>query len=554
MNIVVNFLKSIFIFVALFIFCVININESVNALAQCHPKYYLCYVGTAVVGSPHCTSDTCYWQCISGSSVVGCIQKLARDGVCSTTEANKCLVGTAGRFGWDLEKYYWTCQGVNGGKDTACNTFIPVNGECGSSLYSCNKGAIVKGQNIEGKNVWNCNGLYGGGNANCSKEIPVNGVCSLNRNNCTNGNPIDIKEGDTNYTWTCQGLYGGSNINCVENKKIDGVCGNTHFMCSIGTSTNPQSEISKYSWNCEGINGGITQKCIENRIVNAECSNKHFNCKIGQSVKSFEDDLMYSWTCNGINGGTNIDCIESKPPKESGVCGSLKNSCLKGNIGGNLSESLSSYSWECLGVNGGENISCSLTKSQKTNGVCGSKKNTCMNGEVMGVVENSSKIIWECKGTNGGESSSCSVVLTDSSIKTITNMKDNSQENESNFSFSSQLSSTDQTVSTADGNLLGYDYSIFEIGSSTTSIQDLTKFTGSLLMNENGSNNVLSNYINYKNIGFGIGVLFGVYLAINLIVIILKRLVKRKLEYASEEIILGKVFLEHYASKRFLYS
>jgi hypothetical protein len=199
----------------------------------------------------------------------------------------------------------WACGGVNGGKDAACATVVPVKGVCGPAngvasairpaAGLCNSGVLSPlGVGNIGLGpfgpfnwVWTCDGNAPGASANCTAPVllpaPVNGACGA-----ANGTYVSIAPvaglcnagvlavppgvvGVGGWTWTCNGIgVGAINANCLANPIPAAVCGSasgapvptapSKNLCTIGAASSVTG-TGPWSWTCSVGKFGITANC-----------------------------------------------------------------------------------------------------------------------------------------------------------------------------------------------------------------------------------------------------------------------------------------------------
>ncbi|MBP8689135.1 Ig-like domain-containing protein, partial [Patescibacteria group bacterium] len=144
-----------------------------------------------------------------------------------------------------LNKFTWTCRGLNGGNNVNCsaNAVPNLNGVCGinqgnyitdDDIIPCAAGLLdpdhqVTFNDLTGKWEWRCLGLGTGIGTDCnalgpsSGNNPVNGVCGSNPGNYDSDSdiPHPCSAGDTSdimfnliWRWDCVGLHGGSTAHC----------------------------------------------------------------------------------------------------------------------------------------------------------------------------------------------------------------------------------------------------------------------------------------------------------------------------------------------------
>lgn len=182
---------------------------------------------------------------------------------------------------------------------TACSAPKQVTGACGplnggapQSVTPTNAAQLCSSGNPSSVTAtgsptfdfrWTCNGVNGGLNsAQCAvAQTNTAGVCgSANGGNtpdaptataCTSGSITNMSTpapgGD--FTWTCSGLGGGANSpTCTAHQTINGACGAAHGqtvpvqpttnLCVAGAVATAVSGTGPWTWGCNGVNGGTS--------------------------------------------------------------------------------------------------------------------------------------------------------------------------------------------------------------------------------------------------------------------------------------------------------
>ena len=107
-----------------------------------------------------------------------------------------------------------------------------INGQCGTTLNSCNPGLLSDIGDSMSDYLWQCMGSNGGNDSPIcatekSGEAPTPGVCGSNLNFCTSGSLNDTQDSTTHYLWDCISLNGGNSASCsLLITQIVPVCGN----------------------------------------------------------------------------------------------------------------------------------------------------------------------------------------------------------------------------------------------------------------------------------------------------------------------------------------
>jgi hypothetical protein len=165
--------------------------------------------------------------------------------VCSTA-LNGCSAGTFSDLIDTATNYLWTCNGINGGKNSSCSRIIPVappvatpiNGVCGGK-DTCTSGTFVDIADTEADYLWKCKGIDGGTNSSCSKPIPpavtpVDAVCGVKLNVCTSGNFVDLDDTATDYKWKCKSITGGATVWCSRVKPVTEANSDQNYATALG--------------------------------------------------------------------------------------------------------------------------------------------------------------------------------------------------------------------------------------------------------------------------------------------------------------------------------
>jgi len=347
--------------------CTSMCSGAVCAYIDTDPVYYTyfgCYVGfnskygvgtactTSSGGSGTCDASG---NCNAGATPV--------NGVCDTSVAYGCSVGTAYNQIQYPTYYAWYCSGANGGTSPYCQKAIsnPINGVCAATHYNCSAGTVYGSGDGGTYWYWFCLGQNGGNNSpQCLEYKAVNGVCNATHYLCNAGTSTSNGDYGTYYGWYCNGSNGGSNAWCTQTKPVNGVCAATHYNCNAGTSTSNGDYGTYWGWYCNGSNGGSNAYCTQNKVINGVCNATHYNCNAGTSGSNGDYGTYYGWYCNGINGGSNAWCTQNKVI--NGVCAATHYNCSAGTSGSN-GDYGTYYGWYCNGINGGTSVWCTETNT-----------------------------------------------------------------------------------------------------------------------------------------------------------------------------------------------
>ncbi|MDD4409793.1 MAG: hypothetical protein PHW52_04040 [Candidatus Pacebacteria bacterium] len=262
-----------------------------------------------------------------------------------TPTENLCASGTVSFRGLDGSKWYWSCNGSNGGTNAECSAskkIVTVNGKCGyangqsfsttPNQYLCTSGT-VNFRGLDGsKWYWSCNGSNGGTNAECSANKvskTVNGECGISNgqsfetapttNLCSKG-VINFRGLDgSKWYWSCQGVNGGTNAECYADvksarEKCTWTC-NKWSSCSRGIKTRTCLGLPE---NCIGENPyPLTEECIEEEWDEGVCGASNEQdlpmkpskdlCASG-TPSEVSGTGLWAWICKGSNGGKDSSC------------------------------------------------------------------------------------------------------------------------------------------------------------------------------------------------------------------------------------------------------
>lgn len=168
----------------------------------------------------------------------------------------------AGRVGSPTRKkdsqwFWWYCNGLHGGKSSACSGWLSVDASCGpknGALFDqlpdqntsglCGTGLTGKVQMGGGNNWfwWPCYGKFGGKHTVCKAalKVAVNGQCAKvapfakkpGNELCEEGIPDQLARDGIHWTWTCKGKNGGSD---------DATCSAYHIAHKNVMSVDPDS-------------------------------------------------------------------------------------------------------------------------------------------------------------------------------------------------------------------------------------------------------------------------------------------------------------------------
>ncbi len=242
--------------------------------------------------------------------------------------------------------WFWTCRGVNGGKDTTCyakKTASPVNGQCGSAHGGsyvntpnselCNAGSASSPYASGSYWRWTCADSNGGSPASCSAKKTasfVTGQCGSANGGlyvnaptsglCNAGSASVLYDSGSHWRWSCIGTN-ASSASCYANKiagsKTNGQCGHAHgksftaipkdSLCIVGTSTTVLGK-GPWTWTCKGANGGVDAQC-RSELVAPGCGTAHNTITSSAPVKDLcvgqtqgifvknDQDGNWTWNC-----------------------------------------------------------------------------------------------------------------------------------------------------------------------------------------------------------------------------------------------------------------
>ncbi|MFA5080213.1 MAG: hypothetical protein WC472_01140 [Candidatus Paceibacterota bacterium] len=432
-----------------------------------------------------------YWSCVGGTAdnAVECSTERiidehngSHDGVCGyvygtslsdISTDNLCFLGSPTKV-IGTGPWYWTCNGIGGGKKVSCYVKKKKNnGVCGSANGKYFDTVPITGLCSSGDNsniigtgpwYWNCGDEP---RVSCSAnkiDKPMDGVCGLANGRvfslaptgdlCSVGTASSVT-GTGPWYWTCSGIGGGADVSCNTYnpliKPINGVCGSANrrsfitkpimYLCSSGWASNVYG-TGPWIWVCFGKNGGKMIYCSADKTatINGVCglaNDRSFTtkpiddlCSLG-TVSSATGTGPWYWTCGGIGGGTTASCsaqkvfgtvscgvVNNTEVLEGALTSSSLNLCNSGNVV-NFQLSNSRYYWKC-DKDGMATSWCSAKIISKSNGVCGTSNgksfslapttNLCISGISTDITNDNNNWYWKCKGINGGNNADCSAI------------------------------------------------------------------------------------------------------------------------------------------------
>ncbi len=202
----------------------------------------------------------------------------------------------------------------------------PVDGECGSTLNSCDAGSFVNSPDTPEEYRWQCRGANGGSNVTCAQCKPLGPSaerlprCGQTLNSCSEGAFVNLADTDEDYRWQCVS-DGGTAATCTKSKAssgqggVVGRCGATTHTCEAGEARPLSSTAEEYRWQCLGGNGGIDTTCSKPRPVILEsaspgkCGSRINTCDTGEFGNLPDTDQEYRWKCEADVDAT---CSKSK--------------------------------------------------------------------------------------------------------------------------------------------------------------------------------------------------------------------------------------------------
>jgi hypothetical protein len=377
------------------------------------------------------------------------------NGVCADA-LGQCTIGSPSGLASANSVTTWHCTGLHGGSESSlCSAF---NGSCGSDPFTCSTGTPVDERDEQGTSSWTCVGAGGGAADLCSQCDPgyqrvdgvcrrsIDGQCGSSDFSCVEGGPINqSSDGDRDY-WYCSGVGGGRNSDrCTYALPKSGQCGSADWSCVVGSPVEPTTRNGTNYWMCLGINGGtLSGQCAHAVSIDGQCGSGEFACAVGSPVDQSSDGDRDYWTCSGTDGGQNSNrCVFALP--KTGQCGSADWSCAVGSVVEQTTRDGTNF-WMCMGVNGG-GLSGQCVRQTRVDGAChyvpvtaaypscsysthgggqgyGSKTCTlggyetingysaqspCASGTGQGAANDGATITWTCVGSGGGSNAPCSV-------------------------------------------------------------------------------------------------------------------------------------------------
>lgn len=208
------------------------------------PVSSLCATGTPsiVISTSNTKSigQNWEWNCNDSSNNTSkCFAPRIINGKCGkyTLQLNElCVSGEPKQINISGSFISWICDGSNGGYFRGCQL---ENAECGSAngkilinpptINLCYSGTPSTVYQVLEKWAWTCEGINGGTNATCSALKKIDAKCGSTNNKasrikptnnlCETGNPTNIISTSKKWYWNCKGINGGITKGCSAPKK-----------------------------------------------------------------------------------------------------------------------------------------------------------------------------------------------------------------------------------------------------------------------------------------------------------------------------------------------
>lgn len=191
----------------------------------------------------------------------------------------------------------------------------------------------------------------------------IDGQCSSSVNSCQSGSFYNVADSATQSLWKCNGAGGGLTILCSSSfstTPVDGVCSPTAYNgCMQGSSVDLADTSDTNFWRCDGFNGGVSSNCTLPRgsnqsSANGQCGPTKNSCNVGNFVDTADNTTQYLWICRGILGAADSNCSSTIISGSNGgaLCGADVNSCVSSATMTDLSDSSTNFFWRCTNSTG----------------------------------------------------------------------------------------------------------------------------------------------------------------------------------------------------------
>ena len=376
-------------------------------------------------------------------------------GVCDYSGTYNCLSGTYLDDEEDREYYKWKCLGLNGGRDTECKQFRPINGTCricGINILcndtasigdGCFRGDFKDIENTPTHAKWQCLGLHGGSTQDCETRsfIPVCDYSGTLR--CLNGAYKDRSDTRTQYRWRCfvDNSFNKENVNCEQSRLGNGgICNERVNTCFEGTRQDQPDTQTHYKWQCVGANGDVAN-CEIIRPGVCDYTQTVEACLSGTYINFEDSNTHQKWACTGNPSSKCEKRYPHSPNQTNGRCNNeVKDACHTGSSQ-DRTDSSTHYLWKCEGITGGLTSNCFKVKevAGPVNGLCDNEViNTCITGTSQDQTDSSTHHLWQCVGPNGGLTQNCSQRKRQTSTSTATTSSTTTTSSSSSSSTTTQ--------------------------------------------------------------------------------------------------------------------